>query len=117
MYLIRAEALLNGATEPGVTAKMDIDAIRTHRGLAASLKPPTLADVYAERRRELCFEGNELFDLARTQRSLTRNDYTGTNKNVTFVVDGTAVENYLWAFPIPQGEVDANANMVQNPGY
>lgn len=118
MYLIRAEALLNGATRAGVTALSDYNAIRTQRGLTAAAVAPTLADIYKERRRELCFEGNELFDLSRTQRSLTRVDFNGSlNKNVPYVVSGTPVQNYLWAMPIPQAEVDANSNMVQNPQY
>ena len=118
MYLIRAEALLNGALKTGVTALSDYNAIRTNRGLTAAAVAPTLSDIYKERRRELCFEGNELFDLSRTQRSLTRVDFSGSlNKNVPYVAGGTPVQNYLWAMPIPQAEVDANANMVQNPQY
>ncbi len=117
MYLIRAEAILNGASTSGVTALADFNAIRTNRGLAAATTVD-LAEIYRERRRELCFEGNELFDLARTQRSLVRVDFTGlANKNITFVAGGSADANYLWAMPIPQAEKDANVNMVQNPGY
>ena len=117
MYLIRAEAILNGASEAGVTALADFNAIRTHRGLTAAATVD-LTEIYRERRRELCFEGNELFDLARTQRSLVRTDFTGLiNKDIAFVVGGSAETNYLWAMPIPQTEKDANVNMVQNPGY
>ena len=117
MYLIRAEALLNGAVIPGVTALSDFNDIHTNRGLAAALSVD-LAEIYKERRRELCFEGNELFDLARTERSLERVDYTGlSNEDIPFVAGGSAETNYLWAMPIPQTEMDANVNMVQNPGY
>jgi len=117
MYLIRAEALLNGAAISGVTALADFNAIRTNRGLTDAVTVD-LTEIYKERRRELCFEGNELFDLARTQRSLVRVDYTGlSNKDITFVAGGSAEVNYLWAMPIPQAEMDANVNMVQNPGY
>jgi hypothetical protein len=117
MYLIRAEAILNGASVAGATALDDYNAIRTNRGLAAA-GAVTLSDIYAERRRELCFEGNELFDLARTQRSLVRNDYTGlSNKDIPFTAGGTALVNYKWAMPIPQAEIDANVNCEQNPGY
>ncbi|MCF8226669.1 MAG: RagB/SusD family nutrient uptake outer membrane protein [Bacteroidales bacterium] len=109
MHLIRAEATLKGATT-GVTADTDLNAIRSQRG-ASDISGATLTDVYQERRRELCFEGHELFDLARTQRGLTRNDFDGAvNQNIEF-------PNYMWAMPIPQNEIDANENMVQNPGY
>ncbi|HDJ33836.1 MAG TPA: RagB/SusD family nutrient uptake outer membrane protein [Bacteroidetes bacterium] len=117
MYLIRAEALLNGAGIIGVTALDDYNAIRTRRGLTEATTV-TLQDIYDERRRELCFEGNELFDLARTQRSLDRTDYSGAaNEDVAFIPGGTPEQNYLWAMPIPQAEIDANTNMEQNPGY
>ena len=118
MYLIRAEALIKGATIAGKTALDDLNEIRTHRGLSAATVAPALNDIYKERRRELCFEGNELFDLARTQRSLVRVDYNGSmRKDVPFVANGNAIENYLWAMPIPQSECDANVNMAQNPEY
>jgi hypothetical protein len=115
MYLIRAEACLNGAAPN--TALADYNMIRTHRGLAAA-GSVSLQNIYEERRRELCFEGNELFDLSRTGRSLDRTDYDGaSNEDIPFVVGGTAAQNYLWALPIPSGEIDANNNMEQNPGY
>jgi len=117
MHLIRAEAILNGATVSGVTALDDLNVIRTNRGLAAAVAVD-LDELYDERRRELCFEGNELWDLSRTGRSLVRVDFTGvTNQNVPWVQGGTALDNYLWALPIPQVEVDANENMEQNVGY
>lgn len=110
MYLIRAEAILNGASVSGVTALSDYNMLRSNRGLA-NATTVTLTDIYNERRRELCFEGHQLFDLARTKRSLERVDYDGaTNQNIAF-------PDYRWAFPIPTAEVDANENMVQNEGY
>ncbi|MEX2372032.1 MAG: RagB/SusD family nutrient uptake outer membrane protein [Bacteroidales bacterium] len=109
MYLIRAEATLEGATT-GVSADDDLNEIRSQRG-ASDITGAGLSDVYEERRRELCYEGHELFDLARTQRGLTRADYDGAvNQNIAF-------PNFLWAMPIPQDEIDANAEMEQNPGY
>ncbi len=109
MYLTRAEALFRGATISGVTPASDINMIRTNRGLDA-LSSVDLATIYLERRKELCFEGHEYFDLARTQRDLVRYDYpTGSaNQDVSF-------PDYKWAFPIPLSEMDANPNMVQNP--
>lgn len=110
MYLIRAEALLKGAVVSGASAAGDYSEIRTNRGLTA-VSSVSLQDVYNERRRELCFEGHQLFDLARTKRELVRNDYSGTvNQNVPF-------PDYKWAAPIPLGETDANPNMQQNPNY
>jgi hypothetical protein len=110
MYLNRAEALLNGASVSGANALGDVNMIRNNRG-ATALGGVSLADVYKERRMELCFEGHELFDLSRTGRSLTRTDFDGAvNKDIPF-------PDYRWALPIPQQELDANENMEQNPGY
>jgi hypothetical protein len=110
MYLIRAEAILNGAAVSGATALEDVNMIRINRN-ATALGSISLQEVYQERRRELCFEGHHLFDLARTQRPLVRVDYDGAvNQNIPF-------PDYRWAMPIPQAEIDANENMVQNPEY
>lgn len=109
MYLIRAEATLNGAAT-SMSADDDLNAIRSQRG-ASELSGAGLSAVYEERRLELCYEGHRLFDLARTGRDLERTDFDGAvNQNVPF-------PDYKWAMPIPQGEIDANENMVQNPGY
>lgn len=112
MYLIRAEAVLKGASVSGATPHDDLNAIRGNRGATLlDASNTTLSSVYLERRMELCYEGHELFDLARTGRNLVRVDYHGAvNQNIDF-------PDYRWAMPIPQAELDANENMVQNPGY
>ncbi len=108
MYLIRAESLLHGATITGVTALGDYNTILTNRGLSATATV-SLSDIMVERRKELNFEGHNAFDLARTQTGLARTDYDGTiNQNVPF-------PDNKWALPIPQTEIDANANIEQNP--
>ncbi|MDA3928235.1 MAG: RagB/SusD family nutrient uptake outer membrane protein [Prolixibacteraceae bacterium] len=110
MYLTRAEAISEGASVSGIGAVDDINMIRTNRGLAA-ISSVNTNDILIERRKELCFEGHQLFDLARTKRSLTRTDYDGAvNKDITF-------PDHRWAMPIPKAEIDANENMVQNDGY
>ncbi|MDY6801756.1 MAG: RagB/SusD family nutrient uptake outer membrane protein [Bacteroidota bacterium] len=110
MYLIRSEALLKGASVSGATAVGDYNAVRTNRGLTAA-GTVSLEDVWDERRRELCFEGNELWDLSRTGRGLVRTDYSGAgDANISF-------PDYRWAMPIPATEMDRNPNMKQNPGY
>jgi hypothetical protein len=93
-----------------VNAVDDYNAIREPLGLDAAASV-TLNNIYDERRRELCFEGHQLFDLARTKRELTRTDYDGSvNKDVPF-------PDYKWAMPIIQAELDANKNVEQNDGY
>lgn len=109
MYLIRVEASLNGAT--GYSVATDYSAIRTNRGLTGGT--PNLTALYNERRRELCFEGNQLWDLSRTGRGLERD-----NSEIVIVGDvDISFPDYRWAMPIPAVEMDANPNMVQNPNY
>jgi len=112
MYLIRAEALLNGASVAGETALDDYNMIRTNRGLTAA-GAVTLDDIYLERRLELCFEGNLMWDLSRTGRGLDRDNEDG---KISGDVD-ISFPDYRWALPIPTVEMQANDNMEQNPEY
>ena len=67
--------------------------------------------MFTDRRKELAFEGHIAYDYARTNTSLVRDDFDEVNnKDVAF-------PSYMWAMPIPKRELDANENMVQNPGY
>jgi len=111
MYLIRAEAVLNGATGDALA---DYNMIRTNRGLTAA-SSVSLNDIYVERRLELCFEGNLLWDLSRTGRSLVREN----EDNKISIPDhiNVAFPDYKWALPIPTVEMQANSNMLQNPEY
>ena len=103
------EAVLNGAAGDALA---DYNMIRTNRGLplAGSV---TLADIYLERRLELCFEGNLLWDLSRTERSLDRDNEDG---KISGDID-ISFPDYRWVLPIPTVEIQANDNMVQNPEY
>lgn len=109
MYLIRAEARLNGVAG---SAADDLNAIRTRRGVAA-IDNPTMDDIFEERRRELGFEGHILFDYARLGRTLEREDEDNRLTGPTTI----SFPSHLWAMPIPIGEMEANPNMVQNSGY
>lgn len=110
MYLNRAEALINGATPTGsYSATSDLEAIQNIRG--ASTSAATLTNIYLERQKELAWEGHLWFDLARTGRPMKRVD----------VLDGVIAEipypDYRWAMPIPDHDMSANPNLVQNEGY
>ena len=107
MYLNRAEAISNGATVSGVSARADLQAIASKRGATV----PEKFNIFDERRKELAFEGHIVYDYARCKKSLTRTDFDDVkNKDVAF-------PSYMWAMPIPKREMEANANMVQNTGY
>jgi len=110
MYLNRAEALINGAVIAGVNAADDLQAIAESRG--ATAQPQTLTGVYAERNKELAWEGHLWFDLARTGRDMTRSDFIG-DEQAREVKKG----DYRWALPIPLREYGVNPNLTHNPGY
>lgn len=111
MYLIRAEAMLNGASIPGATPVGDLNMITSKRNAAAYTSVGSDI-VYLERRKELAFEGHLWFDASRTRRGITRNDYSGDAVNQNIPAD-----SHLFALPIAKRELDVNENLVQNEGY
>jgi len=102
MYLTRAEANLRTGASVGATPASDLNLVRARAGLsplpAATL---TVAAILRDRNLELAFEGHRIHDL-----KCTRSD-----------VAGLAFSSPKLVFPIPQREMDANTNLVQNPGY
>lgn len=111
-YLIRAEAKahqnnLSGAAE-------DLNTIRTRAGLSnttASTQSALLDAVMHERHVELFTEwGNRWLDLKRTGRADAVMSAVAPSKGGTW-------ETTDQLYPIPQSELNANSNLVQNPGY
>lgn len=108
MYLNRAEAGINGAQN--VNPVDDINAVATNRGLNPYLAV-TIVDVQKERRKELAWEGHNLYDMARWQKAIERTaDAFLSEANATI-----PFPSYRWALPIPQSEMEVNENLVQNP--
>jgi hypothetical protein len=108
MYLNLAEAVVRGAQ--GYNAPQALADLAAQRG--ATAQNATLEGVWLERQKELAWEAHYWFDLGRTKRDMTRNDFVG---------DPSAKDlpwgNYKWAMPIPLRETGVNPNLVQNPGY
>ena len=109
MYLIRAEANIDGnldLAQATADLKLLADNRRTTPAQASSV------GVFEENRREFAWEGHYWFDLARTGRTMTRTDISGT------VPTELKPEDYRWAYPIPDREFTVNPNLKpQNPGY
>jgi starch-binding outer membrane protein, SusD/RagB family len=113
MYLIRAEARSKQSNPAGATA--DINIIRTRAGLADFVGNVNLADVLAERNRELAFEGHRTFDLWRNGLPLVRiQANTGLEVSAPAFI---AANSFLRVYPIPQRELDTNPEITQAPGY
>lgn len=104
LYLTRAEANFREGTTVGATPVEDINRIRLRVGLPVR-SSLTLEQILAERRLELAHEGHSIHDVKRTRGSVTEGTTTYPFNDQRMV------------FPIPQREIDANPNLVQNPGY
>jgi len=100
MYLTRAEANFRNSTKVGAEPLADINAIRTRAGLPA-LTTLTLDAITKERYLELAFEGHNLHEAKRLQKSVGANAWNSPKL----------------ILPIPQREMDVNKNLVQNAGY
>lgn len=123
MYFIRAEALV--ATGDLTGAANAIKAIRDARTFRAPF--PTLpvyanataawADILAERRLELCYEGHRYIDLKRlgTLAGAGIDRYTRDCELVN--VCSIPTDDYRFTAPIPISEINANLQIQQNPGY
>ncbi len=110
LYLIQAEARAEGA--PGDPLP-PLNTVRTARGLSSlsGLSDAEVVDsVLAERRRELVYEGHRWFDLKRRGMDVPKPQPNAT-------VDPLPYENRRILAPLPQDEVTANPQLVQNPGY
>lgn len=114
-YLTYAEASAraNGGT---VTAegKAAIDAIRS-RAHAITRSSYTLDDILDEWSREFYFEGRRRSDLIRYGYFGGNNNYRWQWKGGT--QNGTTFSANLNIFAIPSDDMNANSNLVQNPGY
>jgi hypothetical protein len=103
-----AEALLENGDPDNALIQMNL--ITAERG-AQPWTVATKDNILQERRRELCFEGFRHDDLARNGMDIPLvNDLQQTH-------GGPAYGSYNYAYPIPEVEMNANSNMVQNKDY
>ena len=74
----------------------------------------TLDFILDERARELYWEGHRRTDLIRYDK------FTGSNYIWPWkgnVKEGASTDDKYKLFPIPSSDLNANPNLVQNPGY
>lgn len=112
MYLIRAEAL-NESDKTGEAAA-DIEALQS-RAMGVEVKLPDMSKeqmaalIEEERIKELCFEGQRLWDITRRHKDLVRtDDSSATVKEIKY-------PDYRFILPIPAVELESNDNMKNNP--
>lgn len=114
-YLTYAEAVLRGAPESGMTAVAAVNVLRTRANAKAFLASElTLNSLLDEWAREFFFEGRRRTDLIRFG-VFTGSDYLWDWKGGAST--GASIPSYLNLMPIPADDLNANPNLVQNPGY
>jgi len=117
MYLIRAEAYAQkNSLDLGAA---DLNALRSARidgytDVNFSDKTVLLNAVLLERYKELPFEGHRFFDLRRNNLPVTREPADAVNA-LGAVTLSPGTKEYV--YPIPNAEIRANSNMIQNPLY
>jgi hypothetical protein len=109
VYLNRAEAYAMQSNPDETAALADLNTIRQARGLAPLAVTGTdLIDaILMERRLELAFEGHRAYDLKRNGMGFPK---PGANTIIPY-------DDYRIVAPIYEEELDANPNIIQNPGY
>lgn len=115
IYLIRAEAATEKTNTDFVTANADLNLIRKRADAsAATLNLTTKTDlinaILLERRKELAFEGNLLFDLNRKKQNIVRADCNAQTCNINS-------GDYRLVMPLPANTIISNNSISQNIGY
>jgi hypothetical protein len=117
MYLAYAEAKtrIDGGTTSDAKAIGYIVDLRARAGASAST-PATISleDVFSETTKELFWEGQRRTILIRYDRYTSAN-YLWPLKGG--VKQGQGIDDYRKLFPLPSDDLQANTNLVQNPGY
>jgi len=106
MYFIKAEAELNGATGSSNPLAL-IRAVRARAFAADTASAMSLPRILRERLLEFTGEGKRRQDLIRF----------GQYSSGTWAFVPAARSDRYVLMPIPQGQIDANPELTQNPGY
>ena len=117
MYLIEAEALArqNKNTEAQNVLFTLVSARDAGYTKSTNTGQALVDEILVQRRIELFLEGHRWFDMLRNDEAL---DLTNSGADPDLYLDGMQQAkpsvNDKWIFMIPQRELDANPNMVQN---
>lgn len=112
-YLMLPEAEIRENGSVSADGLAAFNAVHTRAGLTA-VNTVTLDQILKERGHEFYFENFRRSDLIRFGK-FTTSDYLWEWKGGVY--EGEAVDSHYKLFPIPSGEINANSNLQQNPGY
>lgn len=115
-YLTYAEAVLRGGGGSTATAIQYVNLLRqrAYGNNSGNVSSINLDFILDERARELSWEAVRRTDLIRFGK-FTTGSYLWPFKGG--VKDGKAVEDFRKLYPIPASDLNANPNLIQNPGY
>ena len=117
VYLIAAEASARSGDEAGALTYLNaLMAQRDPAKIYSSTGDQLINDIVTERRKELAFEGDRLYDLNRLMLPIVRVNNPGSIPTSVLTIPFSDPRRIA---PIPQDEIQANPNLAdeQNPGY
>lgn len=115
VYLMYAEATLRGGGGSEATAIEYINKLRERvYGVDNTISEISLDFILDERARELYWEGHRRTDLIRFGK-FSNSSYVWAWKGGT--KEGISTSDHLNIYPIPSTDINANPNLIQNPGY
>lgn len=123
MYFIKAEALTAAGDYNG--AQQALQAVNNARYSTTSLIPTldsaeeAWEEILKQRSYELCYEGHRYLDMKRLAKKANIDLERNSSDCAVNGACSLSKDSYKWTFPIPQAELQGNANIKpqQNPGY
>lgn len=122
-YLTAAEAAVRLGDD--AKAQTYLNTLRASRGLTATTATSAtlLSEIQQERRKEFMGEGHNLVDKKRWHQAIDRSVMGGQRTPRYNPIDAISLNlryeaddpRFVW--PIPNQDINNNANLVQNPGY
>lgn len=115
LLLIHAEAVLAGSgssSDPAALASLN--AVKNRAGLD-SVTSFTFNDLFTERRKELCFEGDYWFDLGRLPRAQAIAIMSAQNRGNRFGEEYFTPEESDFILPYPSNDVAKNPLLLEPP--
>ncbi|NMH27410.1 RagB/SusD family nutrient uptake outer membrane protein [Flavobacterium sp. SE-s28] len=115
LLLIHAEAVLaGGGSSSDPAALASLNAVRNRAGLE-SVSSFTFEDLFTERRKELCFEGDYWFDLGRIPRTQAINIMAAQNRGNQWGAEYFTPEDSDFLLPYPSTDVAKNPKLLEPP--
>jgi len=115
LLLIHAEAIMGGAGSTSDPAALkSVNAVRNRAGLAA-LSSVTFDQLFAERRKELAFEGDFWFDLGRIPRAQAIAIMGAQNRGNMWGAEYYTPSENDFTLPYPANDVAKNPKLLEAP--